>query len=99
MGNLRLRLAWLLPWITRYFIISKKPVDRIELGVATLIRKKWNLYSYLYQEGNLDQPCEKVPETKFFWGPWIGVNMRRGAPCVREIDELDAFVMIRRAAK
>jgi hypothetical protein len=92
-----LMLIKIFPWITRYFIVSNVEVDHIQPGLATLIRKKWRLYSYLYMEGEMDARIERIPDTSFFWGPWLPVNMREHAPVVREIDELESFVMIRKA--
>lgn len=97
MRSLKLALVRLLPWVTRYFVVSNVTTDRIEAGHATLIRKNGWRYSYLYLEGEMDGRIERVPETSIFWGPWLAINMRKHAPVAREIDELESFVMIRRA--
>lgn len=102
MRDMKLALIRMLPWVTRYFVVSDAPVDRLEVGLATLIRKKGKLYSYLYLEGAAEHfhgpHDERVPDTDCFWGRWVDFNMRKGKPEVREVDELEAFVMIRQAA-
>lgn len=103
MRFLRLLLARILGHV-RYFHIGCHASGRIETGVATLIRKKGKLFSYLYLSGEQSPPDEPVPETPFFWGRWLDVDMRpypylrdRGSQ-LREIDELEAFLLIRRAS-
>lgn len=97
MRTLALALVRLVPWLTRYFVVSNIPVDGIGPGLATLIRKKGGDYSYLYLRGPAGMGDEPVPDTEFFWGPWHRIDMLKGAGRVREVDELEAFVLIRRA--
>lgn len=100
MSFISLALARILPGTTRYFIVSRAEVDYIEPGIATLIRKKGKLYSYLYMEGEMDMlRCERIHESDFYWGPWSDGNMRKGRQVVQEIDELEAFVLIHRAGE
>jgi hypothetical protein len=94
---LTLMAAKVLPWVTRYFVISNVEVDKIELGLATLIRMRGWKCSYLYFSGTMEGNIERIPETPFYWGSWVSVDMRKSAYVVREIDEQDSFVMIRRA--
>jgi hypothetical protein len=91
-------LMRILPWVTRYFVVSNVEVDTVKPGLATLIRKKGRLYSYLYMTGEMDGKVERIPDTDYFWGPWLSVDMRKSPPMAREIDELESFVMIRRAS-
>lgn len=101
MRGIKLALIRILPWVTRYFVVGNKvPLDRIESGVATLVRKKGRLCSCLYLAGLPFLPAgdEPVPDTEFFWGRWLDVDMTSTAPQVREVDELEAFMMIRRAS-
>ena len=102
MGLVKLMFLRFLPWITRYFHVGKVGADRLEPGIATMIRRRGWKYSYLYLDVG-DGPAsnyEPVPETPFFWGSWLSGNMVKGGkyPMKREIDELEAFVLIRRAA-
>jgi hypothetical protein len=100
MGFISIALARILPGATRYFIVSRHEVDYIEPGIATLIRKKGRLYSYLYMDGEMDMlRCEGIHESSFFWGPWSDGDMRKGSHVVQEIDELEAFILIRRAGE
>lgn len=100
MRPILLMLVRFLPWITRYFVVSNVEVDRIEPGLATLIRKKWWSCSYLYLHGAMEGEIgiERISDTPCFWGPWLPINMTTSAPVVRQIDELESFVMIRRYA-
>jgi hypothetical protein len=93
-------LGLLLPRRMRYFHVGKAGADRIEAGLATLIRTRRGRSSYLYLSGTIDQQWdEAVPETPFFWGRWFpGSDSIDSAPMQREIDELEAFIMIRRAS-
>lgn len=94
----KLLVIRLMPWVTRYFHVGDIGVDRLAIGRATLIRKRWRCYSYLYLAGDRDK-MEPVQDTPFFWSPWVKGSLRMViAPMKREVDELEAFVLIRRAA-
>lgn len=87
----------------RFFHVGEKGADRLEPGLATLVRKKGKRSQYLYLAGDtLGLSCdeEAVPDTAFFWGRSISwkVNDYSKAPMRREITEKEAFILIRRAA-
>lgn len=94
MRTAALLLARIIPGATRYFLVGKEGVDHVEIGLATLIRKRGGKCSYLYLDGSLDGTTEPVDGTPFFWGLWLKVDMLRKVPMKRELDELEAFVMI-----
>jgi hypothetical protein len=98
--SLKFILLALLPWRTRYFHVGRVGAERVEPGVATLIRKQGLSYSDLYLEGGGDRHDEPVPETPFYWGRWLRSNMVKGGgyPMIREIDAIEAFVLIRKAS-
>jgi len=97
MRSLILMLMKYLPGATRYFMVSNVHMAHIETGLSTLIRKRGGKYSYLYHRGEMEGEIERIPESSFFWGPWKSGNMRKHVPVVREVDELESFILIRRA--
>lgn len=82
----------------RYFHVGEKGADRIEAGLATLIRKQGPAKWYLYLECEPDPGYEPVPGTPFYWGLPTLWKDESHDPMRREITEKEAFILIRRAA-
>ena len=84
----------------RFFHVGEKDADRLEPGLATLVRKTGKRSQYLYLVCEPDPSCEPVEDTPFFWGRSIAWkdNDYRKAPMRREVTEMEAFLLIRRAA-
>lgn len=84
----------------QFFHVGEKGADRLEPGLATLVRKEGKRSRYLYLVSDPDLSFEGIPETPFFWGISISwaVNDYSHAPMRREVTEMEAFLLIRRAA-